>query len=209
MFIAGCSERGRNRAASDWIRASVNLSRFKHEVFDRGRPVWLEALWLLAQALVVNSWIPGSTHRALILRLFGAKIGSGVVLKPNLRVKFPWRLSVGNNVWLGESVWIDNLARVTIGNNVCVSQGAYLCTGSHDWLSTTFDLIVRPIEIGDQAWICANASLAPGTRVGEGAVVSLCATVSGDIESWHIYAGSPAVKVRPRQVLDTAPENNL
>lgn len=176
----------------------MDLSRFDTGGFERGRPIWVEALWLLVQALFIGSWLPGSAHRVWLLRAFGAHVGCGVVLKPHLRIKFPWRLSLGEHVWLGEGVWIDNLAPVKIGSHVCISQGAYLCTGSHDWGSPTFDLIVRPIRVADHAWICSRATLAPGTVVGEGAVVALGAVASGVLSPWQIYASVPAGTVRAR-----------
>lgn len=180
----------------------MRLDRFSNPEFARGRPVWVEALWLVLQALLVDCWLPGSRHRVWLLRAFGARIGRGVTIKPRLRVKFPWQLQVGDHVWLGENVWIDNLAPVTLGSHVCVSQGAYLCTGSHDWASPTFALVVRPIVVGDHAWICARANLAPGTRVGEGAVVTLGATASGRLEPWQVFSGAPVGPVwsRPRTV---------
>ena len=117
---------------------------------------------------MIRSGLPGSRLRIVILRIFGACIGSGVVIKPHVKVKFPWRLSIGANSWIGEGVWIDNLAEVKIGSNACISQGAYLCTGSHNWAVPTFDLVVRPIEIGDEVWICANTSVGPGCAPGAG-----------------------------------------
>ena len=101
--------------------------------------------------MFVSSSIPGSAHRCFLLRAFGAKIGRGVNIKPRVKVKFPWRLIVGNHSWIGEAVWIDNLAEVEIGANCCVSQGAYLCTGSHDWNSRKFTLITKPIRVEDGA----------------------------------------------------------
>ena len=180
----------------------MDLSSFNTNGFDRGRPVWVEALWMMVQALFVSSWLPGSLHRKCLLRAFGARIGRGAVLKPRLRVKFPWKLTLGEHVWLGEGVWIDNLAPVEIGSNVCVSQEAYLCTGSHDWGSSQFDLAVRPIRLADCVWICARATLAPGTSVGEGSVVALGAVASGELASWQVYAGVPAAVVRARSIPD-------
>lgn len=179
------------------------LSEFQTEDFNRGRPVWVEALWLLAQAMLVNSWIPGSRHRVWVLRRFGARIGRGAVLKPYLRVKFPWRMSIGDHVWLGEGVWIDNLGDVDIGDHVCISQGAYLCTGSHDWSSDRFRLIVKPIRIASHAWICAKSVLAPGAQVGEGAVLSIGSIATGRLEPWYIHSGAPARAIRPRQIKAT------
>lgn len=178
----------------------MNLSGFKSCDFDRGRAVWVEALWLLLQALFINCWLPGSAHRKLLLRVFGAKIGLGVVLKPYLRVKFPWRLTIGDHSWVGESVWIDNLASIQIGKQVCISQAAYLCTGSHDWSAPKFDLRVSPIQVDDHAWVGARTTLAPGTHVGEGAVVSLAALASGTLVPWQIYQGAPAVAVKQREI---------
>jgi len=176
----------------------MRLDRFDAGGWERGRSRWLEGLWLLVQALLVASWVPGSAHRAWLLRLFGARIGRGSVLKPGLKVKFPWRLVMGDHVWLGEGVWIDNLAPVRIGSHCCVSQGAYLCTGSHDWESARFKLVVRPIEILDHAWICARAVVGPGIVVGEGAVLSLGSVATRDLEAWTICSGVPAEAVRKR-----------
>jgi putative colanic acid biosynthesis acetyltransferase WcaF len=122
----------------------------------------------------------------------------GCRIKPGLRVKFPWRLVLGDHCWLGEAVWIDNLAPVSLGDRVCLSQGAYLCTGNHDFRSLGFDLVAQPILIGSQAWVAARAVLAPGTRVGAGAVVGLGAVASGEIAPAVIVRGNPAVVVGPR-----------
>jgi putative colanic acid biosynthesis acetyltransferase WcaF len=95
-----------------------------------------------------------------------------VIIKPGVRVKYPWRLSIGDNSWLGEDCWIDNLAQVSIGANACISQGAYLCTGNHDWSDPAFGLVVKSIVVGDAAWIAAKALIAPGVSLGEGAVAA-------------------------------------
>lgn len=176
----------------------VNLRDFNNAWFQRGRPQWVELSWIVVSVLLVSSWLPGSAHRRLLLRLFGARIGKRVAIKPGVRIKFPWKLSIGSDTWIGEDVWIDNLDRVEIGDNCCVSQGAYLCTGSHDWGTAAFDLITRPIKIADGAWIGARAVVAPGTAVGEGTVVGLGSTVSGNLEPWSIYRSASAKIVRQR-----------
>ena len=178
----------------------VSLRDFDNAWYQRGRPKWVEALWIVLSALFVASWLPGSFHRRVLLRLFGAELGKRIAIKPGVRVKFPWKLSVGSDTWIGEGVWIDNLDRVEIGDNCCLSQGAYLCTGSHDWSSPTFGLITKPIKIENCAWIGAGASLAPGTVVGEGAVVAMGSTASGDLEPWTIYSGVMAKIVRRRLI---------
>lgn len=181
----------------------MRLDEFDNAAFDRGRAAWVEAAWLVVQWLLVSSWVPGSWHRGLALRLFGARIGRGLVAKPGLKVKFPWKLRVGDHVWLGEDVWIDNLGEVRIGSHVCVSQGAYLCTGSHDWSARGFDLIVQPVELGDHAWICARAVIGPGAVVEEGAVVGLGGVATGRVGAWQVYQGVPARPVRERRRTET------
>lgn len=182
----------------------VRLELFQNAAFDRQRAAYVEALWVLVQAALVRSFIPGSAHRRFLLRLFGARVGRGVVVKPGVRVKFPWKLEVGDHSWIGEGVWIDNLAPVRIGANCCISQEAYLCTGSHDWSKPSFDLIVRPIELADGAWVAARALVGPGVTVGEGAVLLLGSVARKSLEPWTIYSGNPAQPVRKRELKELA-----
>ncbi len=175
--------------------------------FDRGRPAAIEALWILVQALLFSSPIPGSVHRRWLLRLFGAKIGKGVVIKPGARVKFPWRLTVGKHSWLGEDVWIDNLAEVSIAANCCISQRAYLCTGSHNWSLPSFDLIARPIVVETGAWIAACACIGPGVTVREGAVLAFASTATSDLDAWTVYVGNPAKPVKARISKTESPDH--
>jgi putative colanic acid biosynthesis acetyltransferase WcaF len=193
--------RERNKEAMKGTSAeSVQLCNFDNKSFDRGRTALTEAVWLILSALFVASWIPGNFHRCLILRSFGARIGQRVTVKPGVRIKFPWRLEVGNDSWLGERVWIDNLAPVQIGSNCCVSQSAYICTGSHDWSSSTFDLVVKPVKIGNCAWLAAQSTVSPGVTIGEGAVLSLRSLAMSDLAPWGCYQGVPAEFVRKRQI---------
>ena len=180
--------------------SGVVLASFCNSGFQRGRPAFVEAIWNLVQALFISSFLPGSTHRRFLLKLFGAQIGRRVTIKPGVRVKFPWRLIVTDDVWIGEGVWIDNLAYVVVGANACLSQGAYLCTGSHNWSASSFDLITKPITIGQSAWIAARGTVGPGVTVGEGAVLTLGSTASADLEPWCIYSGIPAQQVKERQM---------
>jgi putative colanic acid biosynthesis acetyltransferase WcaF len=179
---------------------SVRLDQFSNSNFDRGRSSFVEFLWMVVQSLFVSSWIPGSAHRAILLRFFGARIGESVNLKPFLKVKFPWRLEIGDHTWIGEGVWIDNLVPVKIGKHCCISQGAYFCTGSHDWSVSSFDLLTSPINVDDGAWVCASCVVAPGVKIGAGAVLSLGSVAARDLEPWTIYRGNPAMKIRPRSV---------
>lgn len=184
------------------------LAIFDSRGFDRGGSRVVEALWIFVQATFVRSWLPGSAHRRFLLRLFGAKIGKAVVVKPGLRVKFPWRLDVGDHSWIGEDVWIDNLAPVRIGSNCCLSQAVYLCTGSHDHTKATFDLIVRPIVLRDGAWLAARSVVAPGVEVGAGAVLGLQSVATKDLRAGWVHAGVPAVPIRPRPESSVEPDRS-
>jgi putative colanic acid biosynthesis acetyltransferase WcaF len=177
-----------SEAPDNHQRQSVRLDRFDAREFDRGRSRIVEALWLICRGLFVSSGLPGSLLRVLILRAFGARIAPGVVIKPHVRVKFPWRLSIGAHSWIGEDVWIDNLAQVSIGAQCCISQGAYLCTGSHNWSAEAFDLITKPIIIEDGAWICAKTTVGPGVRVHEGAVLALGSVATRDLDAWICHS---------------------
>lgn len=151
-----------------------------------------QILWFVAGSpLLANRWLPGSAWRCWLLTAFGALLGSGCRVKPGLRVKFPWRLTVGAHCWLGEDAWIDNLASVTLGDRVVLSQGVYLCTGNHNYRDPSFSLRAQPIELAHDVWVGARAVLAPGTVVGAGAVVGLAAVVSGAVPSRAVVRGNP------------------
>jgi putative colanic acid biosynthesis acetyltransferase WcaF len=178
----------------------LRLDLFDSTQLNRGRPAWFELIWLLVQALFVRSWVPGAWHRRIILRLFGARLGKDVNIKPGVHIKMPWRLEVGDHSWIGENVWIDNMAPVVIGNHCCLSQGVYLCTGSHDWEASGFDLITAPITICDKAWLGAKAVVGPGVTVGEGAVLALGSVATRDLKPWWVYRGNPAGPVKERKI---------
>ena len=177
----------------------MRLDQFSNAGFDRGASRLVEAVWIALSGLLFSSWLPGSRWRSALLRAFGARIGRGVVIKPGVRIKFPLRLSIGDNVWLGEAVWIDNLVQVKIGSNSCISQGAYLCTGSHDWTASAFNLIARPITVGSGCWIGAHARVAPGTIMGDGAVLVMGAFASGHLDPGSIYLRDGTRKLRKSQ----------
>jgi putative colanic acid biosynthesis acetyltransferase WcaF len=180
---------------------AVDLSRPDNTDLVRGAPLWVEALWyFLALPLLRSHLITSSGFRCRLLRLFGAKVGKGVYLKPGLRVKFPWYLEIGDYSWLGEDLWIDNLAQVKIEEHCCLSQGAYLCTGNHDWSSVNMRLFRRPITCRRGSWIGAKAILSPGVEIGAGAIVTTGSVVTKNIPDMEIHAGNPAQLVRYRQL---------
>lgn len=178
----------------------MRLDRYDARGFDRGASRLKELLWLATSAVLVGGWLPGSGWRVRLLRLFGARIGRGVVVKPGVRVKFPWRLVVGDHCWIGEDAWIDNLAEVRLGDYACLSQAAYLCTGSHDWSREGFDLVTAPIRVESHAWVCARATLAPGSVLREGAVLGLGSVGRGELAPWTVHSGRPAAPLRARVV---------
>ncbi len=167
----------------------------------RGVPLWIEALWyFFGLPLLASHLITSSAFRRWLLRLFRAKIGSRVYIKPGLRVKFPWYLEVGDFTWLGEDLWIDNLASVRIESHCCVSQGAYLCTGNHDWSSPNMRLFRRPIVCERGSWVGARATLCPGVTVGAGAIVTAGSVVTKDVPAMEIHTGNPARFSRKRRL---------
>jgi putative colanic acid biosynthesis acetyltransferase WcaF len=177
----------------------TELAKFSTGGFDRGAGVVKESLWLLV-SLILFRLCPVSLSplKRTTLRAFGAKIGRGVVIKPQVKVTFPWKLEVGDYVWLGEESWLLNLEKIVIKSNVCISQRAFLCTGSHNYKLPTFDLITKPISVGAGAWIGAGAWVGPGVEVGDDAVLTACSVATNNLEAGGIFKGNPAVLVRKR-----------
>lgn len=136
--------------------------------------------------------------KRVVLRAFGAKIGLGVVIKPQVKITFPWKLEVGDFVWLGEECWLLNLDRIVIGSHVCISQRAFLCTGNHNYRVPTFDLIVKPILVEDGAWVGAGSWVAPGVTIRSHAILTAGSVATGNLETFGIYQGNPAVRVKQR-----------
>jgi putative colanic acid biosynthesis acetyltransferase WcaF len=154
--------------------SQVDLGQYRRPMLPGNQgPIW-RAAWYLVNALLFQHPILGLTPsrwKAGILRAFGAKVGEGFVCKPRVNIKYPWFLELGNNVWLGEGVWIDNHCYVGVGSNCCISQNAYLFTGNHNWRDPSFAFQMAPITIGDSAWVGAGATICPGSIVRNGEVV--------------------------------------
>ena len=148
--------------------------------------------WNFIGKPIISSFIPGTYWRKIILRLFGAKIGKGGKIKSHIKISEPWNLLVGDHCWLGENVWIDNLALVKIGNRVCISQDVYICTGNHNYKEELFDLILKSIIIKDDCWLAAKSIVSPGSILEQGSVASIGSVVSGNLKQNSIYKGNPA-----------------
>jgi putative colanic acid biosynthesis acetyltransferase WcaF len=179
----------------------TDLSQFENAWFDPGASFFKRAVWFLVNAaLVKNPLNPFIKLKIILLRWFGADIGQQVIIKPGVNVKYPWNLEVGDHTWIGENVWIDNLVKVKLGSHVCVSQGAYLLTGNHNYKKSSFDLLVEPITVEQGAWIGANTTVTPGVTARDHAILAAGSVATQDLEPYTIYQGNPAQAVRQRNI---------
>jgi putative colanic acid biosynthesis acetyltransferase WcaF len=176
-----------------------DLKAFRLPANFRGRNAWIVQLWWIVQATlfraspqVLYGW------RRFLLRLFGCSVGKGVLVRPSVEITYPWKVSIGDHSWIGHNVTLYSLGEIHIGANAVVSQGSYICTASHDAQSPAFDIYQKPVYIEDEAWIAADVFLAPGVRIGRGAVVGVRSTVFHDLPSMMVSFGNPAKPVRPR-----------
>lgn len=179
---------------------NTDLSTYNNSWFTPGS-FFKRIVWHYVNCIFFNSGLfPFYGLKNFLLRLFGAKVGKGVLIKPFVNIKYPWLLSIADQVWIGENVWIDNLTYVSIGKNVCISQGACLLTGNHDYKKKTFDLIVRKIILEEGVWIGAQSVVCPGVTCKTHAVLSVGSVATRDLEAFFIYSGNPAEKMRQRIV---------
>lgn len=158
-----------------------NLASFTGAGYDKGRGSAVQAAWMLTSGLVASRWWCSPRLRARILRVFGATIGEGTNIRHNVRIHWPWKLTVGDNSWIGEGAYLLNVEPITIGSDVCISQQAMLCTGSHDHTSYSFEYDNAPIVVEDGSWVGTRATVLRGVRVGRGSVVGACALVAKDV----------------------------
>lgn len=180
------------------MRKPIDLAQAGPGNFKRTRSRFLEVLWILLEYLVVSNPLQLSSRiRVAALRLFGARIGANVIIRPRLRVKFPWNLEVGDNSWIGEGVWIHNQGLVTIEENVVVSQEAFITTGSHD-IYSSMDLVIKPVVIRRGAWITTRSLVLQGVEIGQNTVVTPGSVVSRSLPPEGLYGGNPARFIRER-----------
>lgn len=176
-----------------------DLRRFRLPKGFRGRSALMVQIWWLVQSLlfhpspqILYGW------RRWLLKIFGASIGEGVLLRPSVVVTYPWKVSIGANAWIGDNVTLYSLGVIVIGDNAVISQEAYLCAGTHDYRDPAFRIYAENITVEPEAWVAARAFIAPGVTVGRGAVVAACSVVTSDVEPLAIVAGTPARKMRGR-----------
>ncbi len=180
----------------------VQLDQYKPPGLPTGgASLWKQLLWFFVGDFLVRTYLlPMSGFKVWLLRRFGASIGQGVRIKPGLRVKFPWLLTIGDHCWLGEQAWFDNIEPIVIEDQVCISQGVYLCTGNHDWSDPTFQYRSKPIHIESGSWVAAQAIVGPGVRIQQGAILALGSVTAKSLEAMTIYAGNPAQPIKQRVI---------
>lgn len=174
-----------------------DLSEFSLPKGFRGRNAIVVQLWWLVQATAF-SCSPQFMYgwRNFLLRMFGAKIGKNVIIRPSVKITYPWKLEVGENSWVGDNVELYTLGNIIIGSNTIISQKSYICAASHDYMSPSFDIWSKDIIIGDGVWIATDVFVAPGVQVGNGSVVGARSSVYKNINMNTLNIGSPAVEVK-------------
>lgn len=179
----------------------TDLSRFTIADYQPGSKLKL-ITWYIINLIFFSNHLPWPyAIKIFFLKIFGGKIGTGTVIKPNVRIKYPWRLIVGNHCWLGEDVWIDNLEHVEIGNNVCLSQGAMLLTGNHDYTKSDFPYKLGGIKLEDGVWIGAKSVVCPGVNCHSHSILTVNSVATKDLEERKIYSGNPATFIRERKMV--------
>lgn len=176
----------------------TNLSGYQSSLITHAS-LLKRILWYLVNLVFFKSSLSVFYRpKVWLLRLFGAKVGIAVVIKPSVNIKYPWLLTIGNYVWIGENVWIDNLTNVELGDNVCISQGALLLCGNHNYKKSSFDLMVNPIVLKEGVWIGAKAVVCGGVVAHSHAVLSVSSVATENLLEYSIYKGNPAQKIKDR-----------
>jgi putative colanic acid biosynthesis acetyltransferase WcaF len=176
-----------------------DLSLYKTPKGFRGKSKWTVQLWWITYALffkpspqIFYGW------RRFLLRSFGAKVGKNVILRPSLQVTYPWKVSIGDNSWIGDDVVLYSLGEIEIGSNTVISQRSYICTGSHDYSSESFDIYSKKITIGNKCWLATDVYVAPSITIGDFTVVGARSSVFSDLPPNKVCVGSPAKPIKDR-----------
>lgn len=180
------------------MQKNIDLSNFNNQWYIPGGKTKI-LLWFFLNRIFINSYFPfPNSFKQNLLKIFGCKIGKNVLIKPKVNIKYPWFLQISDDVWIGEKVWIDNLTNVQIGSNVCISQGAMLLCGNHNYKKTTFDLMLGKIKIEEGVWIGAQSVVCPGVTCKSHSILTVGSIATKDLEAYSIYQGNPAIKVKER-----------
>ena len=176
-----------------------DLKTFKIPVGFRGIPKIYVQLWRIVHGTFFRlspQFMYG--WRRLLLRLFGAKIGKNVLIRPTVKILYPWKLTIGDWSWIGDNVTLYNMADINIGENCVISQKSYVCTSSHDHTKSSFDIFAKSIDIKDKVWVASDVFIAPGVTIGTGTVVGFRSTVNQDLPPKMICYGNPAKPIKLR-----------
>lgn len=177
----------------------TDLSKYDNSWYQPGS-TFKRYAWFVLGRMFVNTYLPLPVRfKVTVLKLFGAQIAENVVIKPKVNIKYPWFLTVRKNAWIGEEVWIDNLTRIEIGANACLSQGSMLLTGNHNYKSPGFDLMVAPIVLEDGVWIGAKAVVCPGVVCGSHSVLTVNSVATKNLDAYGVYSGNPAQYIKSRK----------
>ena len=193
------------------MRRYQDLEQFAVPKHFRGRSKVAVQLWWTVQATLFRAspqFLYG--FRRFLLRLFGAKIGKGVLIRPTARVTYPWFLEVGDHAWIGDDTVLYNLAPIHIGAHVALAHGVYVCTGFHEIDRPSFAIGALPVRIEDEAWLANDCFISPGVTIGHGAVIGARSTVLKDMPAGMVCVGYPCKPIRPRQAsgLDDKPRSD-
>ena len=178
----------------------TNLSKYDNSWYKPGASWIVRSLWYLMNAFIIDSYCPFNFIKIFLLRLFGAQVGRSVIVKPRVNIKYPWNISIGDNAWIGERAWLDSLAKINIGANACLSQGAMLICGNHNYKKQTFDLMVKGINLEEGVWIGAGAIVCGGVTCHSHSMLSSGSVATGNLEAYSIYQGNPAIKIKDRTI---------
>jgi len=176
-----------------------DLGQFSVPPGFRGRSALFVQVWWIAQSLLIGlSPQPLYNWRRFILRAFGAKVGPGLKMRPSARITYPWKVTLGENVWIGDRTELYSLVEIAVGDNTCISQDCYICTGSHDHRKIDFRYNCAPVTIGPEVWIASGSFVAPGVTIGEGSVIGARSLVRRDIPPGRLCGGNPVRDLGPR-----------
>ena len=176
-----------------------DLGSFELQNGFRGRSrIYVQFWWLIQSTLFGCSPQFMYRWRVFLLKSFGAKIGSNVLIRPSARVTYPWKVRIGDNSWIGDNVTVYSLSDITIGTDVVISQRSYICAATHDYSKTSFDMIGKKVTIEDQVWLATDVFVAPGINIGRGAVIGARSSVFKDVPPGNISVGNPSIVVRSR-----------
>ena len=177
----------------------TDLSTYDNAWYSPGAGFFKRSLWYFTNSLfLINPLNPSNSLKVFFLKLFGARVGKGVHIKPGVNIKYPWLLEIGNHVWIGEKAWIDNLTRVKIEDHVCLSQGAMLLTGNHNFKKSGFDLMIGEIHLEEGVWIGAQAVVCPGVTCKSHSVLTAGSVATTSLDAYWIYQGNPATAKKQR-----------